>query len=90
MTLKCSTRALRCKAIDAQQHVVHVASLQDFLFRYRDRVEAVTADQVVAAAKRHLHPDQQLVVVVGDAAVVAPQLKEAGFEVQPLKPVPAN
>jgi zinc protease len=64
--------------------------LQDFLFTYRDRVEAVTAQQVVAAAARHLHPQQQVVVVVGDAAEFGPQLTEAGFAVQALKPAPAE
>lgn len=64
--------------------------LQDFLFTYRDRVEAVTAQQVVEAAARHLHPQQQVVVVVGDAAVFGPQLIEAGFEVQALRPTPAE
>ncbi|WIA12269.1 hypothetical protein OEZ85_012331 [Tetradesmus obliquus] len=63
---------------------------QDFLFTYRDRVEAVTAQQVVDAAARHLHPQQQVVVVVGDAAVFGPQLTEAGFEVQALRPAPAE
>lgn len=64
--------------------------LQDFLFQYRDRVEAVTSEQIKSAARRHLHPDQQLVVVVADAAVVGPQLKEAGFYVKPLTPVAAS
>eukprot|EP00882_Tetradesmus_deserticola_P031586 GHRQ01035726.1.p1 GENE.GHRQ01035726.1~~GHRQ01035726.1.p1 ORF type:complete len:207 (+),score=74.32 GHRQ01035726.1:199-819(+) len=61
----------------------------DFLFTYRDRVEEVTAQQVVAAAARHLHPQQQVVVVVGDAAEFGPQLTEAGFAVQSLTPAPA-
>jgi zinc protease len=40
----------------------------DYLERYRDRIAAVTADQVLAAARRHLHPDGQVVVLVGDRA----------------------
>ncbi|KAF8071282.1 zinc protease-like protein [Scenedesmus sp. PABB004] len=63
---------------------------QDFLFTYRDRVEAVTADDVAAAAARHLHPAQQVVVVVGDAGALRPQLEAAGFRVEALRPEPAD
>jgi zinc protease len=40
----------------------------DYLERYRERIAAVTADHVLAAARRHLHPDGQVVVLVGDRA----------------------
>jgi zinc protease len=40
----------------------------DYLERYRERIAAVTAEQVLAAARRHLHPDSQVVVLVGDQA----------------------
>lgn len=38
----------------------------DYLQRYRDRIGAVTADQVLAAARAHLHPDRQALVLVGN------------------------
>jgi predicted Zn-dependent peptidase len=59
--------------------------LQDFLFQYRAGIEAVTGESVRSAAGRHLHPGQQVVVVVGDAVQVRPQLMAAGFKVLPLK-----
>jgi len=39
----------------------------------------------VPAGKAHLHPDQQVTVVLGDAKTVAAELKAVGFEVVPLK-----
>jgi zinc protease len=38
--------------------------------RYRDRIAAVTARDVQAAARRHLRPDELVAVVVGDRAEV--------------------
>ncbi|HUF78071.1 MAG TPA: pitrilysin family protein [Thermoanaerobaculia bacterium] len=39
----------------------------DWLSSYRDRIEAVTAEEVRQAASRHLHPDAFSIVVVGPA-----------------------
>jgi zinc protease len=45
----------------------------DYFDRYRERVRAVTTDDVLEAARRHLHPDRLQVVAAGDpAAIVAP------------------
>ncbi|HEX8939643.1 MAG TPA: pitrilysin family protein [Candidatus Limnocylindrales bacterium] len=49
----------------------------DELARYRDRVEAVTAAHVRAAAEAHIHPERLAIVVVGDADVVARELEAA-------------
>ncbi len=49
------------------------------------RVQAVTREDVAAAAARHLHPEQQVAVVVGDAGTVGPQLKAQGFDVRQLR-----
>lgn len=43
---------------------------------YRGHVRAVTAARVQAAAGSHLHPDRLRIVVVGDAALIAPPLAE--------------
>ncbi len=40
----------------------------DFLQRYRERIAAVSAAEVLQAAKDHLHPEQQAWVVVGNPA----------------------
>ncbi len=38
----------------------------DYLDRYRQRIAAVTREEVLQAARRHLHPDAFKLVVVGD------------------------
>ena len=42
----------------------------DYFDRYRERIRAVTGNHVLAAAQRHLHPEQLQVTVVGDPTVV--------------------
>jgi predicted Zn-dependent peptidase len=59
--------------------------LQDYLFSYRDRVQAVTAEDVLNAARRHLHPLEQQVVVVADAEVAKEQLMKQGRRIVPLE-----
>ena len=39
----------------------------DYLESYRQKLAAVTVDDVLAAARKHLHPDKQAVVLVGEA-----------------------
>ena len=39
---------------------------EDYLQRYRDRLAAVTADEVLDAARRHLQWDRQTIVLVGE------------------------
>jgi zinc protease len=51
----------------------------DELDRYRPGVAAVSAADVRAAANRHIRPDELVVVVVGDAAKVEPELRDAGL-----------
>jgi zinc protease len=51
----------------------------DYFDRYRANVRAVTVDDVLAAARRHIHPDALQLVVVGDPAVVLRPLETLGF-----------
>jgi zinc protease len=51
----------------------------DELARYRPLVEAVTAQDVQAAAHDHIDPDRLAIVVVGDADAVAHDLEAAEF-----------
>ena len=46
------------------------------------RLEAITADQVAAAAKRHLKPGEMKIIAVGDRAKIEPQL--AALKLGPL------
>jgi zinc protease len=49
----------------------------DELDNYRPKVAAVTAEDVLRAARAHLHPDEARIVLVGDAAVIEPALADA-------------
>jgi predicted Zn-dependent peptidase len=51
----------------------------DELNRYRSAIEAVTVDQVLAAARAHIDPDGAAIVVVGDADQFGSELEAAGF-----------
>lgn len=46
---------------------------------FRDRVKAVTVDDVQRVARAYLHPSRLSIVLVGDAAAIGPQLKASGF-----------
>lgn len=54
----------------------------DYFDGYRDRIIAVTAEEVLRAATDHLHPGAATVVVVGDASAI-----RAGVEALELGPV---
>lgn len=51
----------------------------DELARYRPGIEAVTVEDVLAAARSHLHLDRMAVVLVGDADAFGDALATAGF-----------
>ena len=48
----------------------------DYLETYRERILAVSAEDVLRVAREHLHPDAASVVVVGDAQKLLPALEE--------------
>ncbi len=47
----------------------------DYLQTYRDRVRAVTLDDVQRAAQTYVTPDRAAIVIVGDAAAINDQIK---------------
>jgi len=51
----------------------------DELERYRSAIEAVTADEVRAVARAHLHLERIGIVVVGDADAVAGDVEALGL-----------
>jgi zinc protease len=56
----------------------------DYWERYRERIETVTAEEVVAVAERYLDPSRLVRVAVGDASEVASDLEDLGtLEVRP-------
>ncbi|HXZ80825.1 MAG TPA: pitrilysin family protein [Terriglobales bacterium] len=50
----------------------------DFLERYRAGIEKVTVDDVMRVARKHIHPDQLAVLVVGNSGELGDQLKSLG------------
>ena len=47
---------------------------------FRERVNAVTPDDIQRVAREYLRPDRLSIVLVGDASVFAKQLAGVGFE----------
>jgi len=58
---------------------------EDSLDTYRTRVRAITADEIAAVARAHLHPERAAIVLVGPAAAIVPQLEGLG-PVEVVKP----
>jgi len=54
----------------------------DYLETYTTRIRSTEPDQILAAAKKYISPDQAAIVVVGDAQKIGPALEKIGkFEV---------
>lgn len=51
----------------------------DYYDRYRERVRAVTVEDILHAAQRYLHPEWMQMVVVGDPAAVRAPIEKLGF-----------
>ena len=51
----------------------------DELARYPERIESVTLDQLETAAAKYLDTDEAILIVVGDAAKIAPGVSSLGF-----------
>lgn len=51
----------------------------DYYDNYRSRVMAVSTDDVLAAARAHLHPDRLQIVAVGDPLVIQAPLEGLGI-----------
>jgi zinc protease len=47
----------------------------DYLETYRDRVQAVTVDEIQRVAREYVKPDEAALIVVGDGALVLDQIK---------------
>ena len=47
---------------------------------YRERVNAITVDDIQRVAQRYLHPDKLTIVLVGDASVFAKDLAGVGID----------
>ena len=47
----------------------------DYYSHVAERVQAVTADQALAAAKKYLAPERMVIVAVGDRSKIESELK---------------
>jgi zinc protease len=52
---------------------------EDYYDRYRARVRAISTEQILDAARRHLHPESLQMVVVGDPATIRAPLEAMDF-----------
>lgn len=48
---------------------------EDYLQTYRDNIDAITAADILQAAKKYIQPGQMAIVIVGDAEDILPQAK---------------
>ncbi len=55
---------------------------ENYLEEYRQRIAAVTIDDVQRVALKYLHPDQQLLILVGDREALQPSLKQLAEPVE--------
>jgi zinc protease len=65
---------IRYETTNAVAQAIAIAQVyglgDDYYSRYRERIRAITADDVLRAAQTFLHPDQLLVLAVGDASAI--------------------
>lgn len=54
----------------------------DYLHTYREKVNAVTAEEVQRVAQQHVTPDRAVIVVVGDAAEVESQMRDFAEQIE--------
>ncbi|MEJ7624923.1 MAG: pitrilysin family protein [Pyrinomonadaceae bacterium] len=47
---------------------------EDYLQTYRDKINAVTANEVLRAAQKHVRPDEAAIIIVGDAEEILSQV----------------
>jgi zinc protease len=52
---------------------------EDWWQTYRDRLEAVSTDEVLAVARELVRPDEALILLTGDASRVRGEIEAAGF-----------
>jgi zinc protease len=73
---------IRYETTNAVAQAIAIAQVyglgDDYYTRYRERIRAVTADDVLNAAQKFLHPDELLVLAVGDAAAIRAPMEALG------------
>jgi zinc protease len=71
---------IRYETTNAVAQAIAIAQVyglgDDYYTRYRERIRAVTADDVLRAAQNFLHPDQLLILAVGNADAIREPLEK--------------
>ena len=85
---------IRYETTNAVAQAVAIAQVyglgDDYYTRYRERIRAVTADDVLRAAQTFLHPERLLTVAVGDAAAIRAPMEKLGVGVVRVHDAPAE
>ena len=85
---------IRYETTNAVAQAIAIAQVyglrDDYYTRYRERIRAVTADDVLRAAQTFLHPDKLLVVAVGDAAAIRAPMEQLGAGTVHVHEAPAD
>ena len=85
---------IRYETTNAVAQAVAIAQVyglgDDYYTRYRERIRAVTADDVLRAAQKFLHPEKLLVVAVGDAAAIRAPMEQLGAGTVSVHEAPAE
>ncbi|MEO6214341.1 MAG: pitrilysin family protein, partial [Vicinamibacterales bacterium] len=68
--------AIAMQVLNAVFYGLDLEELQN----YRDRVNAITPEDIQRVAQQYLHPDRLSIVLVGDSSVFGKDLAGAGFE----------
>ena len=68
--------AIALQVLNAVFYGLDLEELQN----YRERVNAITPDDIQRVAKQYIHPDRLSIVLVGDASVFSKDLKGVGFD----------
>lgn len=73
---------IRYETTNAVAQAIAIAQVyglrDDYYTRYRERIRAVTSDDVLRAAQNFLHPERLLIVAVGDAAAIRAPMEQLG------------
>jgi zinc protease len=73
---------IRYETTNAVAQAIAIAQVyglrDDYYTRYREQIRAVTADDVLRAARNFLHPERLLVLAVGDASAIRAPLEGLG------------
>ena len=68
--------AIALQVLNAVFYGLDLEELQN----YRERITAITPDDIQRVAQQYLHPDRLSIVLVGDATIFGKDLAAAGFE----------